>query len=89
MLVNATYESYLDSHFQRQMTPVMTSYNPFGLSKVASDHVLSRQSAQSLFATNMRQIDRNWPAELCAGEPKAEGPARVRGLGLCIFPFCP
>src|ERR1035438_5692663 len=40
---NSISKPYQVSHFERQMTAVLTSYNPFGFSKVASDHVLSRQ----------------------------------------------
>src|SRR5271169_1990281 len=35
------------SHFKRQTGPVVTSYNPFGFSKVANDHDLSRQALRA------------------------------------------
>ena len=42
------------SHFHRPMTPVQTSYNPFPLCKVASDHDLSRQERKR-FAKRLPQ----------------------------------
>jgi hypothetical protein len=51
-LAESIWQRFQVSHFERQSTPVMTSYKPFGFSKVAYGHDLSRHSASAQFARN-------------------------------------
>jgi hypothetical protein len=51
-LAESILQRFQVSHFERQSTPVMTSYKPFGFSKVAYGHDLSRHPAKAQFARN-------------------------------------